>query len=167
MVIKQMSEQLTLPGNLLVLLNDEPYNRKITTLGNASIGAHTRHIIEILKCAADGYDTETIDYLNRERNLLMEIDRHFAMRELRLVANRFTRADKQMNLATDSVATGIPNYVTTTYFREIVYNTEHAFHHLALIRVALRVMKLSITGDDFGMACSTIKYIESQNKGQR
>jgi hypothetical protein len=111
MVFIQLKEQLKSLSNLLILLNDNQYTKTCRFLGSASIGDHTRHIIELLKCSVDGYYSGTP-----------------------------------------------PVYVTTTYYREIVYNTEHTIHHLALIRVALREMNLDIVGDDFGVAHSTIKY---------
>ena len=78
--------------------------------------------------------------------------------------NNVTQPDKHMKLVTECEEGGLINIVRTTYFREIVYNTEHAIHHLALIRVALREMKLDIVGDEFGMAYSTIKYFSTQDK---
>jgi hypothetical protein len=57
------------------------------------------------------------------------------------------------------------NKVSTTYHREIVYNTEHIIHHLALIKVALIEMKLNIVDENFGMAYATIKY--NANKGKQ
>ena len=48
--------------------------------------------------------------------------------------------------------------ITTTYFREVLYNTEHVIHHLALIKVALIDMDLDLADKNFGMAYSTIKY---------
>ena len=166
MIFIQITEQLKSLSNLLLLLNDKQYNQKITFLGNASIGGHTRHIIELLKCATDGYNTGTVDYLNRVRDLVIERDKSFAIQELSLMAKQIMQADKQMNLVIECCEENALNYVTTTYFREIVYNAEHAIHHLALIRVALREMQLEIVGDDFGMAYSTIKYLATQHKTQ-
>jgi hypothetical protein len=148
------------------LLNDKQYNQKIAFLGNASIGGHTRHIIELLKCATDGYNTGIVDYLNRVRDLAIETDKSFAMQELSLMVEQIIQSDKQMNLVIESCEESATNYVITTYFREIVYNAEHAIHHLALIRVALREMQLEIVDDDFGMAYSTIKYLATQHKTQ-
>ena len=148
----------------MLLLNDRQYNQKIAFLGNASIGGHTRHIIELLKCATDGYHTGTVDYINRVRNLAIETDKSAAMQELSIIAEQIIHSDKQMNLIVESCKERNANYVTTTYFREIVYNAEHTIHHLALIRVALREMQLEIVGDDFGMAYSTIKYLATQHK---
>ena len=68
MIFIQITEQLKSLSNLLLLLNDRQYNQKIAFLGNASIGGHTRHIIELLKCVTDGYFSGTVDYLNRTRN---------------------------------------------------------------------------------------------------
>lgn len=166
MIFIQITGQLKSLSNLLLLLNDKQYNQKIAFLGNASIGGHTRHIIELLKCAADGYNTGTVDYLNRVRDLSIEKDKVFAMQELSLTAKQIVQADKKMNLVVECFEESTTNYVTTTYFREILYNAEHTIHHLALIRVALREMDLDIVGDDFGMAYSTIKYLSAQDKIQ-
>jgi hypothetical protein len=166
MIFIQITEQLKSLSNLLLLLNDKQYNQKIAFLGNASIGGHSRHIIELLKCATDGYHTGTVDYLNRVRNLAIETDKLAAMQELSLMASQLIQPDKKLKLIVESDEVSVANYVTTTYFREIVYNAEHAIHHLALIRVALREMKLEIVGNDFGMAYSTIKYLATQNETQ-
>jgi hypothetical protein len=166
MIFIQITEQLKSLSNLLMLLNDKQYNQKSSFLGDASIGGHTRHIIELLKCATDGYHTSIVDYLNRVRNLAIETDKSIAIQELNFVTNQIVKPDIQMKLVIESGEENSAEYVTTTYFREIVYNTEHAIHHLALIRVALREMNLEIVGDDFGMAYSTIKYLASQNETQ-
>ena len=164
MIFIQMTEQLKSLSNLLLLLNDWQYNQKILFLGNASIGGHTRHIVELLKCVTDGYNMGRVDYVNRVRNLSLETDKILAAQELTIMINNVTQPDKHMKLVTECEEGGLINIVRTTYFREIVYNTEHAIHHLALIRVALREMKLDIVGDEFGMAYSTIKYFSTQDK---
>lgn len=166
MLFIQISEQLKSLCSMLHMLSDKQYNQKNALLGNASIGGHTRHIIELLKCATNGYDSGIVDYLNRERNLLIETDRALATQELNSLNDQIIKSDKEMKLAIENEAGKTSDFVSTTFYREIVYNTEHAIHHLALIRVALRVMELDIVPDDFGMAYSTIKYLSSQNNIQ-
>lgn len=161
MIFIQLNEQIKSLRNLLLLLNNQQYNQKVTHLGNASIGGHTRHIIELLKCVIEGYNTGKLDYINRQRNLLLETDRQLAMQELHLLTRQIIQPDKQMHLVTECDTLSV---VSTSYYREIVYNAEHTVHHLALIKVALREMELNITSDDFGMAASTIKYLSTQNK---
>ena len=107
-----------------------------------------------------------MDYLNRVRDLAIETDKLFAIQELSLIMDQIIRPDKEIKLVIECFEGSAANYVSTTYFREIVYNAEHTIHHLALIRVALREMQLEIVGDDFGMAYSTIKYLATQNKIQ-
>lgn len=158
MVFFHLSEQLKSLKDLLVLLSDDQYGYKNVFLGSASIGGHSRHIIELLKCATAGYSSGTVDYLNRVRNLVLEEERRMAIREIENLQLQIRKKDKVMKLIVDGDSATSQNIVTTTYYREIVYNTEHTIHHLALIRVALREMKLDIVGDDFGIAYSTLQY---------
>ena len=166
MIFLQISEQLKSLSDLLLLLDDSQYIHKNEFLGIASIGGHTRHIIELVRCATNGYNTGVVDYLNRERNLRIETDKLFAIKEIDILIDQIVQSDKPLYLASECIDESLVKYVSTTYFREIVYNAEHAIHHLALIRVALREMKLEIVGEGFGMAYSTIKYHASLSNNQ-
>ena len=163
MIFIQLSQQLQSLGNLLVLLNEKQYTRKIEHLGNASIGGHTRHIIELLQCAVDGYYTGAVDYVNRTRNLLLETNTELAYATLQELIDTIRNDDAQLKMIVEEAGYDACPEVFTTYYREIVYNTEHTIHHLALIKVALIEMKLSIVDKNFGMAGSTIKYRMAMN----
>lgn len=158
MIFQQLSQQLKALDNLLLLLNDDQYTQRIEHLGNASIGGHTRHIIELIQCALSGYNKGSVDYVNRARNLALQNDRSFALNVLEDIEKRIKVKDKQLTLLVEEIEEAIESTVTTTYFREIVYNTEHTIHHLALIKVALIEMNLNIVNEDFGMAYSTMKF---------
>ncbi len=159
MIFVQLSHQLGALRQLLGTISAEQYTLGINHLGNASIGAHTRHIIELLQCAMEGYYTGQIDYVNRQRDLTLEQDSEAAMAALDKLTASLHLADRTLQLYTESTVDMDATPVTTTYFREIVYNTEHTIHHLALIKVALIEMQLdNIISPDFGMAYSTLKY---------
>lgn len=158
MIFLQLTNQLQALSNLILLLDNKQYNQKIIYLGNASIGSHTRHIIELFKCVMDGYAEAKVDYINRQRNLLLETERQLALEQLELMIRQIVQPDKPIYLLTECGTA-----VITSFYREVVYNAEHTVHHLALIKVALREMGLDITSDDFGMAASTIKYRAAQN----
>lgn len=158
MIFIQLTQQLRALGNLLSFLNDDQYSNRIAHLGKASIGGHTRHIIELLQCAVNGYDTGTVDYVNRKRDMMLENNSIFAQAVLERLEEQIVRPDKQLNMVVEEIEGAVSSVVTTTYFREVVYNTEHAIHHLALINVALIEMNLDVVNDDFGMAYSTIKF---------
>ncbi len=160
----QLKEQLSSLDELLIVLTSGQYNKKIVNLGNASIGSHTRHIIELLNCLTSGYEAGVIDYLSRVRNLRIETDKIFAISELNKIPSLILQPDKELKMIIETDEAICLNDVTTTFYREIVYHTEHVIHHLALIRVALRAMKLNIVTDNFGMAYSTMKYLYGQNK---
>ena len=161
MIFQQLSQQLQALNNLILILNDDQYTRRIEHLGNASIGGHTRHIIELIQCAIAGYDKGAVDYVNRARDLALQNDRSFAVTVLDDIGKKIRVKDKQLTILVEEIEEAIESTVTTTYFREIVYNTEHAIHHLALIKVALIEMNLDVVADDFGMAYSTMKFKSS------
>jgi len=158
MVFNHLAGQLKSLNKLLILLSDRQYTRANAFLNNASIGGHTRHIIELLQCATDGYHSGQVDYLNRIRNLFLETDRCLAMQELENLQSHIIKKDKTLRLLLETDENDSPAFVHTSYFRELVYNTEHTIHHLALIRVALREMNLDIVDEEFGVAYSTLKY---------
>lgn len=166
MIFLQLSQQLQALHNLLLAISDHQFTTKITHLGNVSIGSHSRHIIELLQCAINGYPKGEVDYFYRTRNLDLETNRVLAIAVLKQLEMEVQLPDKQLVMVVEKTA-GLAEspQVFTTYLREIVYNREHAIHHLALIKVALIELKLEITNKDFGMAYSTIQYLSSTVQG--
>jgi hypothetical protein len=162
MIIQQLTEQLIVLKELLIVLNDEQYTRKISFLNDATIGAHTRHIIELIQCLTNGYSNGEVDYINRERNFQIEQNRTVAIHELLLMPLQLLHKDKKLGLLAETKINNKTISVSTTYLREIEYNKEHTIHHLALIRVALREMNLKVVDNSFGVAYATLKYIAKQ-----
>lgn len=158
MIFTQLTQQLLSLHHLLSQLSSEHYTLKIAHLGNTYIGGHTRHIIELVQCAVNGYYSGEVDYVNRNRNFALETNKALTMQALENLAYSLRLPDKSLKLTVDQVEGQLMHEVQSTYYREIVYNTEHTIHHLALIRVALIDMKLDVVDADFGMAYSTIKY---------
>jgi hypothetical protein len=133
------------------------YVKPSLLLDNATIGKHTRHIIELVQCLITGYDEGIVNYDKRERNLTIENDIEFAIACLQSCIAGIAKVDKQVtvqyDLNNETVAVG------STYFREIMYNIEHCTHHQALIKVAFNEFNISID-EKFGVATSTLKYRE-------
>ena len=160
MIFEQIVEQMQLLSNLLVKLNNDQYTRKITYLDAATIGGHSRHIIELIKTVIDGYEQGEVDYINRKRNLLLETDRLLAITTLQQMQNKIMLPDKPLLVLAEPFEGSVPLKASTSYFREIMYGTEHTIHHFALLKVALFELNVTIPDANFGMAYATIKYRE-------
>ena len=81
-VFAQLEDQAKLLHDVISSLPENAYQQKIPALYHASIGDHTRHIVEILQCAVHGHITGVIDYHNRERNLQLAEDPSLALASL-------------------------------------------------------------------------------------
>lgn len=166
MVFHQLMNQLQALAGLITNLSDEQFTKPVRHLGGATIGAHTRHIIEILQCTLKGYALGTIDYFNRVRDLQLEKDRSKGLIAIDNLMGNMVLPDKPLNVVANTGDGNDQPCVQSSYFREIVFNAEHATHHMALIRVALMDMNLEIVSHDFGVAASTLKFKAKQQCAQ-
>lgn len=153
MIFLQLQQQLHQLKELLIIIDNDAYTYKCKYLSNASIGGHTRHIIELFNCALNGLQTGKVDYINRERNLVLETNKFIALQAIEDLKNTRPQNDKLLQLVAEGNAK-----ISTTFYREMVYNIEHIIHHLALIKVSLIEQGLDIVEENFGMAYSTIQY---------
>ncbi|MBX2900260.1 MAG: hypothetical protein KF775_11450 [Cyclobacteriaceae bacterium] len=157
-IYSAFQEQVIYLQELLANLSDSDYSYPAQFLSKGTIGQHTRHVIELAQCLAAGYDAGIVNYDNRPRSLQLETDRTAATEALRDLVTNLNFSDKPMLLVV-----GFPqsHRVSTTYFRELTYNVEHAIHHMALIRVALVELQRNIVTPGFGVAYATQLFRKS------
>lgn len=141
---------------LLSELSDAEYVQPCPELSNATIGEHTRHVIEMFQCLENNYDSGLVNYDNRERNLMTQTSTEFACQKLIEIKNSLGRAGKAMRL--QQFIDGHEVNIESNYERELLYNLEHCIHHQALIKVALLQCTQIKVDDNFGVARSTIEY---------
>ncbi|HEU5291692.1 MAG TPA: hypothetical protein VFU05_13675 [Cyclobacteriaceae bacterium] len=158
MIKQSLKEQLNSLEGLLHQLKDEEYTYRSTMLNQATIGQHVRHVIELVQCLAQAYEQGVVDYDTRKRDQRIENSRNFALQLLAEMHQAIDLPEKELKLVVNT-GNGV-HIVNTWYNREIFYNTEHATHHMALIRVALKEMQLNIVHDNFGIAYGTIRHKE-------
>lgn len=151
-IFVQLSESLN-------QLNDTEYTQQSRILFNATIGQHTRHIIELFLCLEKGYGEGVVNYEKRKRDHRIETDRKLAIQLLKDIYHRIDRPNTELALEMEDFEVSVTTVsIPTNYYREIAYNLEHTIHHMALIRVGINEVSSLVLPDDFGVAFSTIKY---------
>jgi len=166
-----MNNDLSVPINsllgqlteLLRQLTDEQYQRPIAILSDATLGQHTRHILEFFIELARGYDRGQVNYDGRQRDRRIETARRFAIETIQEIAGRLNKPDKEIMLIVDLQQLHIgtsrrDSRVLSNYRRELVYTLEHTVHHMALLRVGVRGIDGPALPESFGVAASTLQY---------
>ncbi len=152
---KRTLEQLK---EVLTILPSDSYSTPCKTLSEATIGQHTRHIIELYQCAFNGYDQATVCYDKRKRDKRLEIDKQFALVQLETIQGALIKPNKELIM--EYYLNGILEKIGSNYFREVMYNLEHTIHHKALIKVGINELTHLILPASFGLAPSTLQYRE-------
>lgn len=151
---------------LIKQLNKEEYTTPLPLLMDNSISKHLRHIVEFYDCLFKGLSSDTINYDLRERNPDIENDPDFA---IRFIENCITQLSKMkpsndtIELVTLLSPDGHEACTKTSIDRELAYNVEHAIHHMAIIKIAVKQCFSHVKlPREFGVAYSTIKYQHEQ-----
>lgn len=146
-------------------LSEQDFVKPVDTLGNSTLGQHLRHTVEFFICLEKGFEPGVINYDKRAHDKLIETDKFIALSMLSKI-DEFVRqqtTDKALKLEA-AYDLDKEDFVTieTNYLRELVYNIEHAVHHMAIMKIGIReaapYVKLA---HDFGIAASTIRYQET------
>ncbi len=143
-------------------LGEERYCQPLEVFSGSSIGQHTRHIIEFLDCLSRQCESGQINYDHRLRNKAIEANPAVAAVSLESILERLHSHElkKKLTLSfTYDCETESYETVDTTFERELVYNIEHVIHHLAIIKIGLKLIAPDIPlPRDFGVAPSTVRY---------
>ena len=132
------------------------YAAPCEALSNATIGQHTRHIIELYQCLLAGYPSGKINYDARKRIALYENDTTAAIAVIKEIQQNLVQPDKQVNIFCGTDDNSV--CIESNYYREVLYNLEHCIHHQALIKVALLSVKNINIDGSFGVAPSTLQH---------
>ena len=151
-VINNLSEL----SHLLQQLQPEEFTQQHVELSNATIGEHTRHIIEMYKCLLCSYEAGNVNYDLRKRDFQLQSKIEIALNEINTLKETVDLENKKMIVSQGKEV--ITLSIETNYFRELLYNLEHSIHHQALIKVALLKFPHVNISEDFGVARSTIEY---------
>jgi hypothetical protein len=142
-------------------MSDAEYAKPLEVLSDASIGQHTRHVIEFFECLEQSKHTRRLNYDARNRRMPLETCTAEALAALARIMEGLGDADERPIVLTQAYcdvercAVELP----TTYARELVFNIEHAIHHQALIRIGVETLRLpAALPDNFGIADGTVHF---------
>lgn len=138
-------------------LDEESYRR--ASLCSGSVGAQFRHNLDFLNAFLTAAGADRVDYNDRERDRVVEIDREYAIEKfLRVVGKlrELKKSDLERSVLVRS-ETGAALWHRSSLGRELEFVLSHTVHHHALI-----AEKLAANGDnavrDFGVAPSTLEF---------
>jgi hypothetical protein len=148
-------------ADLVVQIQTSDFTKHSDAL-QSTIGQHIRHTLEFFLCLENGFKAGIVNYDLREHDMLLETDRSIALETIgKTIA--FIR-DLEINKPLRLEAGYDPDQATfttiqTNISRELVYNIEHAVHHMAIIKIGIKELAPYVNLDhNFGIAASTIRY---------
>ncbi len=152
-----LSQQLFSLNQLIAQLETEIFCKPMSEMGGSSIGQHVRHTLEIVNELISGYASGKVDYSKRKRDLKIETIPEYAMNYcLNLIENADLTNRTILFIDSDNE---IIEEIPSSFYRELNFVLDHTIHHLAIIKMALRILDLShLTDENFGMAYSTIQH---------
>ena len=147
-------------------LSDAEYSAELELLNGNSIGKHVRHIMEFFELLISGSSQGLINYDKRKHETLFETDTRatmVALQQLMTGIDEISYEDEivlELNYTESSDNTV---KIKSSIERELAYNIEHAIHHMAIIKIALKTLfpKVSLA-ENFGVAYSTVRYQKSK-----
>ncbi|RAW03061.1 DinB family protein [Pseudochryseolinea flava] len=140
------------------------FARPVESLSGSTIGQHLRHTLEFFLCFQQGYQQGLINYDKRAHDKLIESDKYLALAAIGRISSFIEGMhEKPLKLeAGYDVSKDVFVTIDTNATRELVYNIEHAVHHMAIIKIGVREIARYISlADDFGIAASTIRHKET------
>lgn len=156
-------------ASLVDSIDVNDFTKPSLTLNGATIGQHIRHTLEFFICFEQGCNEGSINYDKRAHNKLMETDKAIALERLQQISHFIRTLDPEKSLKLEvgyDIQRDESVTVETNALRELVYNIEHAVHHMAIIKIGINeVAPYVMLPFDFGVAASTLRYKKTETTG--
>lgn len=134
------------------------YRQPLPLFSGASIGQHTRHLIEFFDCLLSQADGGVIDYDARPRTPAIEQMPASAAARIALISRQLAAQPFRQDLRLALNYGGAPLMLATSFDRELAYAIEHGIHHLAIVRIGLSVLMPDLVlPEGFGVAYSILR----------
>ncbi len=149
--------------DLLGRIAPETYSESLALFNGSSIGQHFRHIVDFYGCLNRGVADGRVDYALRQRDHRVETEPLYAARMLQDFSTSLNTMEEADNVEVVADFSSELNetrpVVLSTVGREMMYAYDHAVHHLAMIKMGLKVTSPTLEIDrNLGVAPSTVKH---------
>jgi len=166
--MKPLVEQaIKILSDLMDVLDEIPedtYCQPISELSDATLGQHTRHVIEFFQCFLKQSTQQEVNYSLRKRDPNIEQEKAAALDALDDIIVGLFHVQSKPNLLLTYAEEAFAK-IPTTVERELLYNIDHAIHHMAILKIGLAlVAPQTEIPEDFGIAPSTVQYRKSQEQ---
>jgi len=152
----QLLQQL---NTVLLQLSLEDYSLPLKICSYATIGQHTRHIINFYNVFIERIDDHKVCYDNRERNSDLETKKDIASLHIKKIMVSLETECINREIVILSTITGNKEIIKSSVARELLFILDHTVHHLAMIKMAIKTNFDYIEfPKNFGIAQSTIDY---------
>jgi hypothetical protein len=166
-LIAAVADVLQQGRSLLLSVEDEVFARRDSEPLGSSIGAHYRHVLDHFFCLLEGIDSGRINYDERQRSPELESSAAAALLATEQLVDRF-RGLKADTLELDCTVRYSVGYgaaeslsVSSNVAREVMFCVGHAIHHYAILKMLCASRSVALPYE-FGVAPSTLKYLETQ-----
>jgi uncharacterized damage-inducible protein DinB len=154
--------------NLVEQITADDFKAPSRAMNGSSLGQHIRHTLEFFFCLQEGLQKGVVNYDKRKHDMVIESDKFIALAAIRRMEEFIVGLDNNRALTLEvNYGHDETNGVTaeTNLYRELIYNIEHAIHHMAMMRIAVQeVAPYIVLPASFGVAVSTLRYQVSRTQ---
>jgi uncharacterized damage-inducible protein DinB len=153
---------------LLEKLDEDIYAKPLELFNGSSIGQHFRHVLDFYDCLFKGLAAGRIDYTGRQRDVRMEQEPLYAACIMEAYARQAAEVEESHTVEILADFSSDFNEerpaVQSTVARELMFAYDHAVHHLAMIKMGLKVTANKVeVNPEIGVAPSTLKHWKEQH----
>ena len=118
MLLPSINNSLNELTALLRQLSDSEYSKPCPELSQATIGEHTRHIVEMFQCLVSQYDSGIINYDSRKRDITIQSNTASAINAIGPIREQIGKPDKKLLL--QQTVDGEKLSIESNYNRELL-----------------------------------------------
>jgi hypothetical protein len=150
-------------------LDARQYGQPLPVLSGRSVGSHVRHIIEFYDLLLQSPREGRLNYNQRPHSHQLEESPVKAAHKLEEIVNGLDSLPLDSPLLLETSLSPKENdtiVIPSNYPRELLYNLEHAIHHMATIRIGIGSLCPELPlPKQFGVAQATIRHQKNQVAG--